>query len=153
MASLDKLGEVISTDVLIVGGGISGLAASIKAKERPVDVLLLDKQTVGWAGKAPKGGGFLIAMAEKDNIDEFVEYHVRNLGYYLNDQELLHSYALRFNDTIEQFAAWGAKVARNADGKLDTIKCPLFNPFFKYIWSIAGVDLDMMLPFRARGRK
>ncbi len=153
MAKIEDLGEVIPTDVLIVGGGISGLAAAAKVKDYQVDVLLLDKQTVGWAGKAPKGGGFLIALGEKDDVDEFVEYHVRNLGYYLNDQELLESYARRFNETVEQLANWGAKVARNAEGRFDTIKCPLFDPRFKFRWSIVGVDLDMMLPLRARARK
>ena len=41
MAKLEDLGEVISTDVLIVGGGIGGLVAAIKAKEESpkVDVL------------------------------------------------------------------------------------------------------------------
>ena len=33
MANLEDLGEVISTDVLVVGGGISGIVAAIKAKE------------------------------------------------------------------------------------------------------------------------
>ena len=33
MAKIEDLGEVISTDVLIIGGGIGGLATAIKAKE------------------------------------------------------------------------------------------------------------------------
>jgi succinate dehydrogenase/fumarate reductase flavoprotein subunit len=155
MAKIEDLGEVISTDVLIVGGGISGLAGAIKAKEESskLEVLLVDKQTVGWAGKASKGGGYFIALGEKDDVDEFVEYHVRNLGCYLNDQELLYSYARRFNETVEQVAAWGAKVAMNAEGRLDTVKCPLFDPRFTPKWSIVGVDLDMMMPLRTRARK
>ena len=156
MANIEDLGEVISTDVLIVGGGISGLAGAIKAKEESskVEVLLVDKQTVGWAGKAPKGGGgYFIALGERDDVNEFVEYHVRNLGCYLNDQELLYSYARRFNETVEQVTNWGAKVAKNAEGRLDTIKCPLFDPRFTPKWSIVGVDLDMMLPLRARAAK
>ena len=32
MAKLEDLGEVISTDLLIVGGGIGGLVATIRAK-------------------------------------------------------------------------------------------------------------------------
>ena len=43
MAKLGDLGEVISTDLLIVGGGISGLVAAIKAKEESpeVDILII----------------------------------------------------------------------------------------------------------------
>jgi succinate dehydrogenase / fumarate reductase flavoprotein subunit len=153
MAKIEDLGEVISTDVLIVGGGISGLVAANKAKDYPGDVLLVDKQTIGWAGKAPKGGGFLLAMAEEDDLDEFVEYHVRNAGYYLNDQELLYSWVSQTNAALEQLSEWGVKVAKTPEGKLDMIKCPLFDPRFKFKWSIVGVDLDMMLPLRARARK
>jgi succinate dehydrogenase / fumarate reductase flavoprotein subunit len=59
MANLEELGEVISTDMLIVGGSLAGLSAAIKAKEESpnLNVLLVDKQTVGWAGVAPRGGG------------------------------------------------------------------------------------------------
>ena len=61
MATIEDLGEVISTDVLVVGGGIGGLALAVKAKEEnpKIDVLIVEKQTVGYAGKATKIGGIL----------------------------------------------------------------------------------------------
>ena len=40
MKTPETLGEVVTTDVLVVGGGIGGLAAAIKAKEKGADVLL-----------------------------------------------------------------------------------------------------------------
>ena len=42
------------TDVLVIGGGFGGLAAAIRIKELApeTDVLLVDKQTIGWGGKA-----------------------------------------------------------------------------------------------------
>jgi succinate dehydrogenase/fumarate reductase flavoprotein subunit len=155
MAKIEDLGEVISTDVLIVGGGISGLVAAVKAKEESskVEVLLVDKQTIGWSGKAPKGGGFTLVLTEGEDADDFVEYHVRNIGYYLNDQELLYSWVTQMYAAVEQLSAWGVRVPKNADGKLNTMKCPLFDPRFKYKWSIAGIDLDVLFPLRARARK
>ncbi len=56
---LNKLGEVVSTDVLIIGGGIAGLLAAIKAVQaRPaVRVLVVDKATPGYAGQGPLVGG------------------------------------------------------------------------------------------------
>jgi len=68
------LGEVISTDVLIVGGGISGVVAAIKARENPVDVLILDKATIGYAGNAPKTGGILWVLAPEDDLDKFAAF-------------------------------------------------------------------------------
>ncbi len=43
MVRLEDLGEVVSTDVLVVGGGIGGLAMAIKTKEADpnIDVLIV----------------------------------------------------------------------------------------------------------------
>ena len=60
MQSIEELGRVISTDVLILGGGIAGLCAAVKAKESPVDVMVVDKGGIGWAGQAPIGGGMVM---------------------------------------------------------------------------------------------
>ena len=59
MKSIDELGTVISTDVLILGGGGAGLCAAIKAAERNVDVLVLDKCGIGFSGEFPIGGGII----------------------------------------------------------------------------------------------
>jgi succinate dehydrogenase / fumarate reductase flavoprotein subunit len=149
MAKTEDLGEVISTDVMIVGGGIGGLVAAIKAKEESpkLNVLLLDKQTVGWAGKTPKGAGGIWLMTPEDDLDEFVEYHVRNIGCYLNDQELLLSFGRETYGAMEQLEGWGVNVPRNAEGKLDTVK------WLSPKWSFTVLDLDMMFPLRERARK
>ena len=51
----------MSADVLIIGGGIGGLSAAVSLKEAnpDIDVLVVEKQTSGYAGKANKGGGVL----------------------------------------------------------------------------------------------
>ena len=53
--------EIITSDVLIIGGGIAGLTAAISVKEENPDisVLVVEKQTSGYSGKANKGGGVL----------------------------------------------------------------------------------------------
>jgi hypothetical protein len=71
MPKIEDLGEVVSTDLLIIGGGLAGLVAAIEAKEYPVDVLLVDKQTIGWSGKAPKVGGGLWVMLPDDDVNRF----------------------------------------------------------------------------------
>jgi len=42
MKSADELGQVISTDVLILGGGIAGLCATIKARQNLARVAVRD---------------------------------------------------------------------------------------------------------------
>jgi len=147
MGGLESLGEVISTDVLIIGGGLGGLVAAIKAKEYPVDVLLVDKQTIGWSGKAPKVGGGLWVMLSDDDIDKIAEYHIRNIGFYLNDQELLYSYARESFGAVKQLVEWGVKLPRDSAGQLQTARHPA------NLWSGTGIDRDMLLPLRNKARK
>ena len=147
MGGLEGLGEVISTDVLIIGGGLGGLVAAIKAKEYPVDVLLVDKQTIGWSGKAPKVGGGLWVMLPDDDIDKIAEYHIRNIGFYLNDQELLYSYARESFGAVKQLVEWGVKLPRDSAGQFQTARHPA------NLWSGTGIDRDMLLPLRNKARK
>ena len=150
MTKLEDLGEIVSTDLLIVGGGIAGLVAAIKAKEEcpNIDVLLVDKQTVGWAGKAPKIGGAITFVGPDDDVDKFVEFCVRSLGIYLNDQELLERYARESYRSIEQITEWGVRLVRDAEGKIAIKKFP-----FARELSGTGIDIDMMLPLRGKARK
>lgn len=150
MATLEDLGEVVSTDVLIIGGGIGGLGLAIKAKEANpnVDVLIVEKQTVGWAGKATKIGGILAFLGPNDNADKFMDFQVRNSGFYLNDQDLLSRYVQSSRKAIDDLSEWGAKLARTPDGNLVTTRA-----FWAPEWSIAYVDIDLMLPIRAKARK
>jgi succinate dehydrogenase/fumarate reductase flavoprotein subunit len=150
LAALDEQDEVISTDVLIIGGGIGGLVTALKAKEEfpTVNVLIVEKQTVGWGGKATKIGGFLAFLAQGDNADKFLEFQIRNTGIYLNDQELLSSYVQDSYKAVQQLAEWGANIPKSADGKMVTMRA-----FWAPEWTITFVDIDMMLPLRARARK
>ena len=105
MATLEDLGEVISTDILIIGGGIAGLVTVVKAKEEnpDADVLIVEKQTAGWAGKATKIGGILAFLGPDNNGDKFLDFQIRSSGFYLNDQDLLSKYIRSSYGAIEDF--------------------------------------------------
>jgi succinate dehydrogenase / fumarate reductase, flavoprotein subunit len=150
LATIEELGEVISIDILIIGGGIGGLAAAVKAKEENpnVDILIVEKQTAGWAGKATKIGGILAFLGPNNNEDKFLDFQVRTSGLYLNDQDLLSKYIQSSYKAIEDFNEWGAKLARTPDGKLVTIPT-----FWAPEWSMTFIDIDLMLPIRAKARK
>ena len=59
---MDRYGrENLYADILIIGGGVAGLTAAISLKINPeLDVLVVEKQTAGYSGKACRGGGVLI---------------------------------------------------------------------------------------------
>jgi len=53
--ALDEIAEVISTDVLILGGGLAGCMAAMKAREHGVDVVIVDKEAIRRSGDAGCG--------------------------------------------------------------------------------------------------
>lgn len=129
----------VSTDLLIVGGGIAGLTAAAAAKEKnpDVDITIVEKNTSGYAGRANKGGGVL-QWFDLDNMkpEEFVEYHVHNVGCYLNDQNLLRDYIAMNNIMINRMIGWGIVVCNEH---------PIPTGPMTYM---IGIDLDCTLKMR-----
>ncbi len=85
------------TDVLIIGGGTAGLPAANKIKElkEDLDVLVVDKGGIGWAGQAVIGGGHLIFIDPQSGeagIQEWVE-SVTQYGEGLCNLDWLNNYA------------------------------------------------------------
>jgi fumarate reductase (CoM/CoB) subunit A len=93
------LEEIISTDILVIGGGMAGLCAAIKARESDVNVLVVDKGGIGWAGQVPLGGGSL-AYLYPDQVEGFCKW-VTEFNRYLNNQEWTHKLAQGLTDVFE----------------------------------------------------
>ncbi len=107
MAAAEK---VIETDVLVIGGGIAGCFAAIKAKNRGVDVTLVDKNYIGKSGSTHFGGGYIVIFnpewghdfnAWMDRINKTCEY-VNNREF--TELVLKDSYA-RYEDLV----SWGVE--------------------------------------------
>ncbi len=148
MADIKKDPATFDADVLIIGGGFGGLAAAIRIKELSPEtsVLIVDKQTIGWGGKANKGAGVLWVLAPGDDIDAFVDFHVKNIGVYLNDQDLLYAMARESYRAAQKLADWGVKVMKSPEGELDLNHLP-------FGWSLAAADLDMMQPLKSKATR
>jgi succinate dehydrogenase/fumarate reductase flavoprotein subunit len=148
MKNTDEIIRNFYSDVLIVGGGIGGLASAIKIKELSPElkVLLVDKQTIGWGGKANKGAGVFWVLAPDDDIDAFVDYHVRNIGIYLNDQDFLRTMARESFDAVKKLAEWGVNIVKTPTGEPRLMPLP-------FGWSMVSGDLDMMRHLRSRALK
>lgn len=144
-------GEIISTDILIVGGGIAGLSAAITIKEKNPEtgVLVVEKATSGWSGQADRGGGILAFITPADTPEDFIRYHVENIGCHLEDQELLSEYAHTCNSVLDLLDSWGAKLNKEKDGRYKYVK----NPGVDLPWGLAGVDLDMCQRLNRHAKK
>ncbi len=142
MSAFDELGTVLETDILVVGGGIAGLAAAIATKEKSpaTRVLVVDKNFSGWAGQANKGAGVFMFLGPDDPVDRFLDYHTQNIGMFLEDQELLRTFVSESLATIEKLDSWCHTFCRNADGSLaaDTFKPGL-------PWRLTAAELDTQM--------
>lgn len=149
MPTIESLGKVVSTDILIVGGGLAGLSAAITAKETgpALDILVVDKATAskGYAGKSGRTAGLLSYVTEKDDPEDFVKYCLNEIGFFLNDQILLRELAYSSKGIVERLTDWGIDVPRDGAGKIDHAKWP-------FPWGTASVDPDICL-FLAREAK
>ena len=135
--------EKMSADVLIIGGGIAGLTAAISVKEENPDisVLVVEKQTSGYSGKANKGGGVLQYFdLEKTTPEMFNEYHANAVGGYLANQNLLKKYVAMNNELLDKMESWGVNIPKK---RIPT------GPMTYMV----GVDLDLTLKMRATATK
>ena len=74
MSDLNRIGQVYTADVLVLGAGLAGftIANRIKELNPNLAVLVVEKSTAGFAGaKANKGAGVMWVMQEDDDIDKF----------------------------------------------------------------------------------
>jgi succinate dehydrogenase/fumarate reductase flavoprotein subunit len=139
-----------TVDILIIGGSLAGLCTAIKVKELnpKADVLIVEKYTTGYAGKANRGACNVLTLNGEFTPEEFTEFIVRYNGEYLNDQDQLLNYARNLTRTIDHLDRWTGRFSKR-DGK--------FRPL-KWTGQFDGVDengkpipVDSVLPWRQYG--
>jgi len=109
--------NIVETDVLVIGGGMAGFFAAIKAKEQGVDVTLVDKAYAGKSGQTPWAGAYAVFHPEwGHDLDAWVN-QVNTIGEYVNNREWTEivykdSYA-RYQDLV----SWGVNFEKDEDGE------------------------------------
>jgi succinate dehydrogenase/fumarate reductase flavoprotein subunit len=107
---------MLSTDVLIIGGGIAGICAANKAAEEGVKVLLIDKSSAAWGGQAPSAGGQFLTVPP-DGVEWQTRFMV-NEGEYLNDQVMTETFVKDTWPSILEMAEWGDLFPRDISGRV-----------------------------------
>lgn len=108
----------IDTDVLVVGGGMAGMVAAIKAKEQGLDVTIVDKAYIGKAGSTHFSEGDIVFFRPQrgHKIKEWLDMISRGCEYVNNrewDEICLNEAEDRYNDLV----SWGVQFYER-DGKL-----------------------------------
>ncbi|MDP2645476.1 MAG: FAD-binding protein [Desulfobacterales bacterium] len=110
--------RTIDTDVLVIGGGLAGCWAAIRARELTDRVTLIDKAMVARSG-ASTFTNSMLAPTPEGALEQW-RTEIVEAGEYLNDQQwvdiLLTEQPLR----IRQMAGWGVPFERDTQGNFRT---------------------------------
>ena len=86
----------VETDVLIIGGGLAGCMAAIRAREHGVRVTIAEKSNTLCSGQAGSGIDHIWAYVPEVHekmgwtIEDLVEDHMQGVGHGFGNRELLH---------------------------------------------------------------
>lgn len=106
---LDQLHlEKIQCNLLVIGGGIAGLAAAISASEMGVRVVLVTKDTLEESNSFYAQGGIAAVLDASDSL----ELHVKDTlsaGVGIADEEVVEMVVTEGPDAIDRLISWGSE--------------------------------------------
>jgi len=110
----------ISTDILVIGGGLAGCFTAITAREQGVEVTIVDKGYVGkTSGIQPFPGDFQVFDPERGHkLEEWLN-QIRQGGEYLNNQDWSEAVLKESRDRYKDIVSWGVEFSQT-DGNLST---------------------------------
>lgn len=110
----------ISTSVLVIGTGGSGLRASIELAEQGIDVLAVGKRPRHDAHTSLAAGGINAALATMDEDDSWQQHAADTIkeSYYLADPRTVQVVAQGAQRGIEDLERYGMNFAREQDGRI-----------------------------------
>ncbi|MGQ1785850.1 MULTISPECIES: FAD-binding protein [unclassified Saccharicrinis] len=104
----EMLEQELDTDVLIVGGGMAGLFATVKAHDAGAKVIMVSKGRLGSSGQTPFAKGIFEydAQTSKYSIDEFVEA-VSHSAIGTNNPVYTRQVAEHSKARVQELRDWG----------------------------------------------
>jgi succinate dehydrogenase/fumarate reductase flavoprotein subunit len=104
------LEKVFETDVLVIGGGIAGCFAAIKAKGLGLDVILVDKSYAGKSGASVAAGVGYMVFNPEWGLDLNACVNATNIkGEYLNNREWTEIVFRDSWQTYRDLVSWGVE--------------------------------------------
>ncbi len=116
---MNKEGKTIDTDVLVIGGGLSGVFAAIKAKEAGAKkVTIVEKGHVGKSGCSAFAAGVIkVWVPEEDDFNLLFDRGVK-LWHYLVDQHRLKDHIEQGYERVKEMESFGVELEKTPDGKI-----------------------------------
>jgi len=109
------------TEIVVVGGGIAGLAAAIEARENGAEVILVEKLPFVGGSTIRSGGKILAAessiqaaLGVEDNAADFAEF-LMEIGEHQVDEEFINLIAHNSGSNIEWLIDRGVEFAQELE--------------------------------------
>ncbi|MBI4321294.1 MAG: FAD-binding protein [Chloroflexi bacterium] len=109
--------KLIKADVLIIGGGLAGTWAALRAADFVENVVLVDKAQVSRSGSSTSAAGIMLASMPGDDLDAWTKEIVER-GDFINDQDWVQ---VMVGDQIErvlEMDSWGIGFERDEKGNI-----------------------------------
>lgn len=111
--------NVMETDVLVIGGGVTATRAAVAAYDEGASVILVDKGILGKSGGGPVAYSVTAALIEAPDSPEILFQDVIQSGQGLNNQRLVRVFAEDVaQGRVLELEKFGIVFAREKDGQL-----------------------------------
>ncbi len=113
-----KAEKRITTDVLVIGGGMAGCFAAIKASENGADVILAEKGYVSSSGQTPYANSFLYFNEELGHDFDAWMKQINAGGDYMNNRDWTEIVLRESKQAYEDLVSYGVPTVKEEDGSI-----------------------------------
>ena len=148
-----KESHTIACDVLVIGGGGSGLRAAVEARERGADVLVVSKSRVGYGNNTYISKAAFSATGWGDPQDGS-HVHLKDTvigGRFLNDQKLVALMAEQASSQVPFLEKCGV-IFWKKEGKVRVAKAA-GHSFARHVHAERRVGSELILPLKAYAKR
>lgn len=138
--------QTVKTDILIIGGGVAGLAAAIEAKNKGNTVTIACKSLAGKSGNTIVTGSAMALARTGNNGDspELLYEDVMKSSQGINDEGMAEYFAIHSGNVLEKLSDYGVIFKKSGDEYV-TKRAPGHSVFRSF-----PVDISKV-PYNARG--
>lgn len=109
--------QQLKCDVLIIGAGLAGCWAALRAKELASEVIMVDIAKVSRSGKSSFSGAGILCPQESDDLDVWHK-EITEKGQFLGDQDWIRVMLEEQIPRLEDMGKWGLAFERDDRGQI-----------------------------------